>query len=273
MRKMGNLRAVLPTTHWTMAVATLAIAGIFPFAGFWSKDEILASAIKAGGLNLLWWLVGAVTALLTAFYMFRLLYMTFYGTSRLAPEVAAHVHEAPGAMRLPLILLALLSFAGGLVLGFPPENGWLHRLLAPVFAPALHLTGGHGHFAFWPDVVFMLISLALALAGWWYAYRCYVRQPQLPQQWTTRWSEYYTVLVNKYYVDEAYWQGIVQPLYRAALVLWNVFDVGVIDRIVNGIAGFVRLDGEFLRHVQTGYVRTYALWVVIGALVIFWSLY
>ena len=273
MRKMGNLRAVLPTTHWTMAVATLAIAGIFPFAGFWSKDEILASAIKAGGLNLLWWLVGAVTALLTAFYMFRLLYMTFYGTSRLAPEVAAHVHEAPGSMRLPLMLLALLSLAGGLVLGFPPENGWLHRLLAPVFAPALHLAGEHAPFAFWPDVVCMLISLALAVAGWWYAYRCYVRQPQLPQQWTAQWPEYYTVLVNKYYVDEAYWQGIVQPLYRAALVLWNVFDVGVIDRIVNGIASFVRLDGEFLRHVQTGYVRTYALWVVIGALVIFWSLY
>jgi NADH-quinone oxidoreductase subunit L len=273
MRKMGNLRTALPTTHWTMAVATLAIAGIFPFAGFWSKDEILASAIKAGGINLLWWLVGAVTALLTAFYMFRLLYMTFYGASRLDADVAAHVHEAPGAMRLPLILLALLSVVGGVLLGFPPEAGWLHRFLAPVFAPALHLAGGHGHFAFWPDVVVMFISLALALAGWWYAYRCYVREPQLPQQWATRWRGYYTVLVNRYYVDEGYWRGIVQPIYRSAVALWNVFDVGVIDRIVNGVASFVRLDGEFLRHVQTGYVRTYALWVVIGALMIVWSLY
>jgi NADH-quinone oxidoreductase subunit L len=273
MRKMGSLRTVLPTTHWTMAVATLAIAGIFPFAGFWSKDEILASAIKAGGLNLLWWLVGAVTALLTAFYMFRLLYMTFYGPSRLDPEVAAHAHEAPGAMRVPLVLLALLSCAGGFLLGFPPENGWLHGLLAPVFAPAMHLAGGHHHFAFWPDVVIMVISLALAVAGWWYAYRFYVRQPQLPQEWAARWQEYYTVLVNKYYVDEAYARSIIQPIYRAAVALWNVFDVGIVDRLVNGVGGFVRLDGEFLRHVQTGYVRTYALWVVVGALVILWSLY
>ena len=273
MRKMGHLRAVLPTTHWTMGVATLAIAGIFPFAGFWSKDEILASAIKVGGLNLLWWLIGAVTALLTAFYMFRLFYMTFYGTSRLAPEVAAHVHEAPGSMRMPLILLALLSFAGGFLLGFPPEHGALHRLLSPVFAPAVHLAGGAHHFAFWPDVVIMVISLALAVVGWWYAYRFYVREPQLPQQWAARWQEYYTLLVNKYYVDEAYLQGIVWPIHRFAVALWQVFDVRVIDRIVNGVAGFVRFDGEFLRHIQTGYVRTYALWVVIGALVIFWSLY
>jgi NADH-quinone oxidoreductase subunit L len=273
MRKMGNLRPVLPTTHWTMGVATLAIAGIFPFAGFWSKDEILASAIKAGGVNLLWWLVGAATALLTAFYMFRLLYMAFYGVSRVEPEVAAHVHEAPGSMRLPLIVLAVLSFAGGLLLGFPPEHGWLHRLLAPVFAPAVHLAGGPHHFAFWPDVVIMVISMALALAGWWYAYQCYVRKPHLPQQWTAQWQEYYTVLVHAYYVDEAYRRGIVQPMYRAAVALWQGFDVAVIDRLVNGVAGLVRLGGEFVRHVQTGYVRTYALWIVIGALLIYWSLY
>jgi NADH-quinone oxidoreductase subunit L len=273
MRKMGNLRTVLPTTHWTMAVATLAIAGVFPFAGFWSKDEILASAVKAGGLPLLWWLVGAATALLTAFYMFRLLYMTFYGVSRVEPAVAAHVHEAPGSMRLPLIVLALLSFGGGFLLGFPPEHGWLHRLLAPVFAPASHLAGGPHHFAFWPDVVVMLISLALALAGWWYAYRCYVCEPQLPQQWTAQWQEYYRVLMHAYHVDEMYQRGIVQPIYRYAVALWQGFDVGVIDRLVNGVAGLVRLSGEFVRHVQTGYVRTYALWVVIGALVIYWSLY
>src|SRR4029434_7058683 len=103
MRKMGNLRTALPTTHWTMWVATLAIAGIIPFAGFWSKDEILAGVIKAGGLNILWWLVGLFTAFLTAFYMFRLLYLTFYGTSRVEPHVAAHLHEAPPALVVPLV--------------------------------------------------------------------------------------------------------------------------------------------------------------------------
>jgi NADH-quinone oxidoreductase subunit L len=255
-----------------MLVATLAIAGIFPFAGFWSKDEILAAAVKSGGINILWWLVAAATAFLTAFYMFRLYYMTFCGASRLDPHAAAHVHEAPAAMRTPLILLAVLSMLGGLLLGFPPEDGWLHRFLAPVFAPAVHLSGAHHHFAFWPDVVLMVISLALALLGWWYAYRFYVLEPYLPGEWAARWREYYTVLVNKYYVDEGYLHGVVQPIYRLSLALWNKCDVAVIDRLVHGVAGFVRLDGELLRSFQTGYVRTYALWVVIGTVLILWSL-
>jgi NADH-quinone oxidoreductase subunit L len=272
LRKMGHLRAALPTTHWTMLVATLAIAGIFPFAGFWSKDEILAAAVKTGGWHLLWWLVGAVTALLTAFYMFRLFYLTFYGASRLDPEVATHVHEAPASMRTPLVLLALLSTVGGLLLGWPPENGLLHHLLSPVFAQALQLTGGPHHFAVWPDVFLMLVSLAIALLGWRLAYRFYVHEPQRAEQWAQRWHGYYTVLVHKYYVDEAYMHGLVRPIYNASVVLWNAFDVGVIDRLVNGVANFVRADGELLSRVQTGYVRTYALWVVIGALVILWSL-
>lgn len=272
MRKMGNLRTALPTTHWTMMMATLAIAGIFPFAGFWSKDEILASAMKAGGLNILWWLVGAITAFLTAFYMFRLFYMTFYGASRVEPEVAAHVHEAPPAMRTPLIVLALLSLLGGVVLGVPPENGVLHRLLAPVFEPAVHLAGGHHVFAFWPDVILMVVSLALALAGWWLAYRFYVLEPRLPEDWTQRWQGVYTLLVHKYYVDEGYAKGIVQPVYRCAMLCWNLLDVQVIDRIVNIVGETVRLVGELASYVQSGYVRTYALWVAIGALLIFWSL-
>jgi NADH-quinone oxidoreductase subunit L len=271
MRKMGNLRTSLPTTHWTMFAATLAIAGIFPFAGFWSKDEILASAMKVGGLNILWWLVGAVTALLTAFYMFRLLYLTFYGASRVDAEAAAHLHEAPPSMRAPLIQLAILSIIGGMLLGFPPENGLLHNLLAPVFEPAMHLAGGHHHFAFWPDVILMLISLSLAIGGWWLAYRFYVLEPQIPEAWAQRWQGYYTVLVNKYYVDEGYLKGVVRPVYNLSMAFWNVCDVGVIDRIANGIADFIHLEGEFLSRVQTGYVRTYALWVVIGALVILWS--
>jgi NADH-quinone oxidoreductase subunit L len=271
MRRMGNLRAALPTTHWTMLMATLAIAGIFPFAGFWSKDEILASAMKTGGVYILWWLVGVVTALLTAFYMFRLFYLTFYGASRLDPEVAAHVHEAPPAMRTPLILLALLSLFGGF-LGFPPEHGLLHGLLAPVFDTAAHLAGAHHHFAFWPDVILMLVSLALAVGGWWLAYRFYVLEPQLPGQWAQRWQHYYTLLVNKYYVDEFYQTAVVRPIYRLSVAFWQVFDVGVIDRVVNIVASIVRRDGTYLSGLQTGYVRTYALWVVIGVLAILWHL-
>jgi len=271
MRKMGGLRAALPTTHWTMRWATLAIAGIFPFAGFWSKDEILAGAVKSGGMHILWWLVGLCTAFLTAFYMFRLFYLTFYGTSRVDHHVAEHLHEAPPAMRMPLILLALLSLLGGF-LGFPPEHGSLHRLLAPVFAAAEHaaehLRGGPHHFGFW-DVLLMLISLAVAIAGWLLARRVYIQEPQLEAQWIQRWQGYYALLANKYYVDEAYTKLIVRPLYvLSESLLWRVFDIGVIDRLVNAVARFVSLDSVLLSYAQTGYVRTYALTLVAGALVL-----
>ena len=266
MRKMGNLRAALPTTHWTMAWATLAIAGIFPFAGFWSKDEILAGAIKSGGINILWWLVGLLTAFLTAFYMFRLLYLTFYGTSRVEPHVAEHVHEAPPAMRVPLMLLAILSLLGGF-LGFPPEHGGLHRLLAPVFAQAEHLRGGPHHFGF-GDVVLMLISLAVAVTGWFLAHRVYIKEPALEAQWIQRFHGYYTLLLNKYYVDEIYARCIVRPLYALSESgLWRVFDIGVIDRLVNMVGRVMSLNGQFLSYVQTGYVRTYALTLVGGAVI------
>ena len=271
MRKMGNLRTALPTTHWTMWWATLAIAGIFPFAGFWSKDEILAGALKSGGINILWWLVGLGTAFLTAFYMFRLFYLTFYGTSRVDHDVVEHLHEAPPAMRMPLILLALLALLGGF-LGFPPEHGSLHRLLTPVFATAEHLRGGPHHFGV-GDVVLMLISLAVAIAGWRLAHRVYVQEPQLEAQWIQRWQGYYTLLANKYYVDEAYAKLIVRPLYALSeSLLWRVFDVGVIDRLVNTVARFVSLDSQLLSYVQTGYVRTYALTLVVGALVMLFVL-
>jgi NADH-quinone oxidoreductase subunit L len=272
MRKMGGLRAALPTTYWTMGCATLAIAGIFPFAGFWSKDEILAGAIKSGGLNILWWLVGLFTAFLTAFYMFRLFYLTFYGTSRVDPHVAEHLHEAPPAMRVPLIILAILSLLGGWLLGLPPEHGRLHRLLTPVFATAEHVRGGPHHFGFW-DVVLMLISLTVAIAGWRLAHRVYVQEPQLEAQWIQRWQTYYTLLVNKYYVDDIYAKWIVRPLYALSeRWLWRVFDVHVIDRLVNAVARFVSLDSQILSYVQTGYVRTYALTLVAGAVLMLFVL-
>jgi NADH-quinone oxidoreductase subunit L len=267
MRKMGDLRGALPTTHWTMRWATLAIAGIFPFAGFWSKDEILAGALKAGGINILWWLVGLLTAFLTAFYMFRLFYLTFYGTSRVEPHVAAHLHEAPPAMRVPLMLLALGALLGGF-LGFPPEHGGLHRLLAPVFAAAEHLRGGPHHFGFW-DVILMLISLGVALAGWRLARRAYLEEPTLEAQWMQRWQGYSTLLVNKYYVDEAYARWIVRPIYALSeTVLWRVCDVRIIDRVVNLVGSIMDLNGQVLSYLQTGYVRTYALTLVGGAVII-----
>jgi NADH-quinone oxidoreductase subunit L len=271
MRKMGGLRQHLPTTHWTMLVATLAIAGIFPFAGFWSKDEILASAIKIGGINTLWWLVASFTAFLTSFYMFRLLYLTFYGTSRLAPEVAEHVHEAPAAMRMPLILLGILSIFGGLLLGFPPESGVLRHMLAPVFEPAVRLVGEHHHVGV-VDILLMLLSLALALAGWWLARMLYAAGSPIPDPLQQRLHGFYTVLANKYYVDEIYQAVIVRPIYRFSEAgFWRVVDINLIDRIVNLTGDAIRALSHLSRLAQTGHARTYALWVVIGALVVLWS--
>ena len=268
MRRMGGLRQALPTTHWTMATATLAIAGIFPFAGFWSKDEILASAMKAGGAGVLGWIAASVAAFMTAFYMFRLLYMTFYGQSRVEPETAAHLHEAPDAMRAPLMLLALLSALGGLALGFPPEHGMLHRWLEPVFEAA-----AHPHVFSFLDIILMVVSLTVAAAGWHLAYRFYVREPHLPEQWQARWQSTYDLLVNTWYVDDLYARLLVRPIYRLSNSgLWRAFDIGFIDRIVNGVGRVVRLDGEFLSSLQTGYARTYALTLVAGAIIVFWGL-
>lgn len=261
MRRMGNLRSRLPTTHWTMCTAVLAIAGITPFAGFWSKDEILASAAK--GNYVLSWFVAAFTAFLTALYMFRLFYMTFYGPSRLTPEAEAHVHEAPDTMRVSLVLLALLSFGGGMLLGLPPEHGLLHRWLEPVFAAAAqpHTFGIR-------DVALMLLSLAGAIYGWRWAYRCYIREPHLPGQIAQRWWGVYRLLVNKYYIDEIYQTLIVRPFYwLSERLLWHKVDIGIIDRLVNAVAHFVQRDSEVLSRVQTGYARTYAGILVAGVVI------
>ena len=164
--------------------------------------------MKAGGAGVLGWLAASVAAFMTAFYMFRLLYMTFYGESRVEPDVAAHAHEAPDAMRAPLMLLALLSALGGVALGFPPEHGMLHRWLEPVFEAA-----AHPHAFSFLDIILMAISLAVAAAGWHLAYRFYVREPHLPEQWQARWQGTYDLLANTWYVDELYARVIVRPIY------------------------------------------------------------
>jgi len=215
--------------------------------------------------------VASGTAFLTSFYMFRLLYLTFYGTSRVDPQVAAHVHEAPAAMRTPLILLGLLSIFGGLLLGFPPESGLLHHLLAPVFESAVQLAGGHHHVSF-VDVLLMLLSLALALGGWWLARSLYAAGTLTPDPLQQRLHGFYTLLVHKYYIDETYQAVIVRPLYRfSEAICWHVVDIKIIDRIVHITGDIIRSLRHLIRLVQTGHARTYALWVMIGALVILWS--
>ncbi|MBI3606582.1 MAG: NADH-quinone oxidoreductase subunit L [Nitrospirae bacterium] len=284
IRKMGGLKAEIPVTALTFLVGTIAIAGLPPLAGFWSKDEILGMAFKGGHPVL--WLVGMTGAFLTSFYMFRLFYVTFTGETRMEPAVAHHVHESPSVMTVPLMILAGLSLLGGVLLGFPPEQGWLHDFLAPMIAGE----GAEAHHDFEiVDLALMAGSVLVALAGWWTAYTMYVRKPELAPFWAARFRGAHTLLLNKYWVDEAYDAVFVEPSKRLGRA-WGVFDRIVIDGIVNGVGrlttsgawlstwiekyilyGFLNVIGysnhlgaRVLRRLQTGYVHHYAFIVVVG---------
>ena len=268
MRNMGGLHKHIPGTYRTMLWATIAIAGIPPLAGFWSKDEILTSAIKGGGLNYLWWVMGMCAAFMTSFYMFRLLFMTFYGQERFDTD-HVHPHESPPSMLSPLKILAVLSIIGGFIVGIPPENGLFHRFLAHAFADH---GGAHHAFHWWPDFFLMIVSTLVALAGFVTAYYRYLSNPQAREglverirsaigvlwgavrntgapeafytertdQLATKYAFAHQTLMNKYYVDEFYHAYVVRPIMWLMDKLWG-FDGTIVDGMVNGVGKFTRL--------------------------------
>jgi len=266
LRRMGGLPARLPWTHFTMLMATLAIAGIPPFAGFFSKDEILSGAFASGHRAL--WAVGLAGALLTAFYMFRLYVLAFRGRSRLSPEAEHHLHESPPAMIVPLFVLAVLSVVGGLV-GPPLVEGGhpFARWLAPVFG------GGHGAHegaaaahAIAPAVEWALIvlSVLVAAAGIVLAFRTYLWSPETGTRLRERFAGAHRTLLNKYWVDELYENTVVRGVYETARAAWRTFDVKVVDGVVNGVGTTIEAASAVLRLFQTGFVGTYALFITLG---------
>ena len=259
MRKMGGLKSKMPITHWTFLVGALAIAG-FPFlSGFWSKDEILHSA---WGSSPLIYGIGLVTAFLTAFYMFRLIFVTFYGESRVEPEVASHVHESPAIMWVPLAILAIPSALIGLLLGFGGHKSWFHHFTNGVFPEAHHDASGN-------VILFMVISSVVGLAGIAFAWTRYSKR--VPSDEPT--GAIHRLLANKYYVDEVYNTLIVQPVKNGShFLLWKLVDNGIIDGIVNGVAAIIRFVGGTLRRLQTGLVQVYILSMVVG-IVLFLAYY
>jgi NADH-quinone oxidoreductase subunit L len=278
IRKMGSLRKHLPYTYVTFVVGTLAIAGIFPFAGFFSKDEILFRAYNQG--NAVYWLIGVVAAFMTAFYMFRLVFMAFHGESRMEPKVAHHVHESPAVMTVPLVALAILSVVGGFV-GIPVIEGGnaIGDFLAPVMrghellgpgdgaahaAEAVHQAAGHHSIAL--ELVLMAISLTIALGGWLTARRFYIVKPDLPQRVSEGLGELYRLIYNKYWVDEIYDAIAVRPIVRVSNWLWHNADDGLIDWIANGLARVTADAGSALRAVQTGLVQNYAMSILVGVI-------
>jgi len=277
MRKMGGLRSFTPWTFLTMGIATLAIAGIPPFAGFWSKDEILWKAFSSEHGSWVFWLVGVITAFITSFYMFRLLFMTFFGDYRGAQaENHGHgshghghdahglPHESPMVMLVPLMILAVLSVVGGLVgIG----NGFEH-FLAPVFGSgageAVGEAAGRG-----TEFLLMGVSVAVALLGLILAYVLYVSKPELPQKVAASLGLFYDAVLNKYYVDELYAKVFVKPLVEGSTnVLWQGVDRKVIDDTVNHAADGARQVSDEVRHMQSGNLRSYAGWIAAGAAVV-----
>jgi len=270
MRRMGGLRRKIPLTFWTFLLATLAIAGAPGFSGFFSKDEILWKTYESGHLVL--FAMGAAAAALTAFYMFRLLFLTFFGVARHSDEVASLVHESPRSMTAPLTLLAVLSVAGGWV-GIPAVLGGTNlfeRFLAPVFNPSQGVvpspSGVHGH---QEELLLMGVAVAIALGGFLTAYWLYIRRPAAPARLTQRLALPHRVLLNKYYVDEIYHAVLVRPLHWFAdKVLWQVFDVEIVDGAVNGSASLARGLSRRARSLLSGNTRSYASWVLAGAVLL-----
>ena len=266
--KMGGLKAHLPWTHATFLIATLAIAGVFPFAGFFSKDEILYQAWLRGGPLL--WMAGVIGAFMTAFYMFRLYFLTFHGRSRVPQEAKHHLHESPNSMTGPLMILAALSVIGGFVQVPILAGGQrLDQFLEPVFADAVDLApAAHAASAAGAEVGLMVISLVVALMGIFVAYKFYVADPELPRRLAEQMRGAYRLVFNKYWVDEIYESFVVQPIYQGSVRLWERFDAAVIDGAVNGVGRQIERGAELLRLAQTGYVQVYALILTLGAVVL-----
>jgi NADH-quinone oxidoreductase subunit L len=299
MRRMGGLKNKIPITHWTMWVGSVAIAGIPGFAGFFSKDEILWQAYSSASGSKVLWIVGLVTAGLTAFYMWRLMNMTFYGKSRVAPEAAAHIHESPASMTLPLSVLALGSVLVGwlsvpkafnLSEFFYTFERWLNPLLAPAAEAVREVA--HDSSA---ELILMFGSVAVAGIGIYIAYYFYQVKPDIPESLARTFQPLYNTLYHKWYVDEIYDFLFVNGLGKGGGEVFGAFDRNVVDGAVNGagwltrfssrvsmwwdtwiVDGAVRLGSFTVKLLsypvcilQTGRVQAYALFVVVGVLVFF----
>jgi NADH-quinone oxidoreductase subunit L len=252
LRKMGGLRKKLPVTFWTMTAAVLAIAGFFPFAGFFSKDAILYVAFLQGTNGKILWFVGLLTALLTSFYMFRLWYLTFMGESR-SPEV--HPHESPWSMRGPLVILALLSVCGGWI-GMERFGNFLAPSVGvlPTEAGNMRL-----------EIILSIVAVLVALEGWLIADKLYRRKPARPAQYAAALPTGYKLLANKYYVDELYGAVVVKPLLGfSKFVLEWVVDFVILGGAAWLLGGIATFTGAILQRWQSGNLRSYAAWLAAG---------
>ncbi len=268
----GGLKKYMPKTFLTFLVASLAISGIPPFSGFFSKDDILWYSFANG--NIFYWVIGAFTALLTAFYMFRLVYLTFYGKERFGHD--KHPHESPGVMTIPLIILGVLSAIGGFI-GIPEIFSGTHgnifeNWLEPIFAPANNKLAVYGSYGHGTEILLMVVTVVGAVASIYYARYLYLQRTDLPESFSKKFKGWYKLLLNKYFVDEAYDAVVVNPIVKGSeTVLWKFTDAKIIDGVVNGTASAIDFVSKRIRKVQTGVAQFYALMMMLGIVAaLFW---
>jgi len=271
MRMMGGLKKKIPWTYWTFLLASISISGIPPFAGFFSKDEILWKAFESHGAGHTVYYLLAIAAFLTAFYSFRVIFMTFWGESRAEGEAAHHVHESPKVMLGPLVILAALAVIAGFA-GVPEAaygSNWFHGFMANVFGGGhegamAEAVAGHGL-----EQTMMLVSVAIGGSGIALAYYMYMMNPELPGKLAKQYWTLHDLLYKKYYIDELYDAVFINPIKAASTgFFWKVVDVGIIDGIVNGAGSLVVWTSGGLRKIQTGYYHHYAFGMALGVFVI-----
>jgi len=256
--KMGGLKKKMPITYWTFLVGAAALAGFPLMSGFFSKDEILSYAFAQ---NKFLWGLGLFTALLTAFYSFRIVFVPFWGEFRGGKKLEHHLHESPPVMTWPLILLAVGAVFGGL-LGLP-HLSFIEHGLEPTFAGSLpHAVEGA------TEWVLLIVSSLVAFTGIGLAYYFYVLKPDLPRRLSRQYKFWYNLLYHKYYVDELYMMVIVNPLKDLGGWFARVFDKKGIDGAVNGVAWLTGQGGEGAGRLQTGYISIYALSILLGAVLV-----
>ena len=261
MRKMGGLKKVMPITFITMLISSLAISGIFPFAGFWSKDEILMNAFHE---NMPLWIIGSVASIMTAFYMFRLMYLTFFKEFRGTEQQKSHLHESPSLITIPLIVLALLATFGGLI-NFPGSN-WLNHYLQPIISKVSHEEALNS-----TSYILMGIALVGAIVGITVAYIKYIKKSELPAE-DENITGISKIIYNKYYVDEAYTMLIVNPLNAASRFFRDTVETGL-SKFVFGFGKATEAIGTQGRKVQSGSIGLYLFAFVLGVCVILTCLF
>ncbi|HEX4925735.1 MAG TPA: NADH-quinone oxidoreductase subunit L [Bdellovibrionales bacterium] len=270
MRYMGGLKKYIPITHWTFVFGWLAILGLPPFSGFFSKDEILWQAYHSPRGHIIFWIMGVVGAGLTAFYMTRLMALTFWGKSRVPSKT--HPHEAPPTMTVPLIILAVLSVTGGWI-GIPHViTHTFHVDIPNVFqdwlSPRLTAVPNQTEADPMLEWIFMGVSVGLAGCSAWLAYYLYVLKPNVLDDVYSKLRLVHKVFYNKYWVDEAYFAFIIRPIVAFSRFLWSKFDVLVIDKATYLISDLILEGGRGLKGYQSGNVQQYALYMVIGLVAI-----